>query len=98
MIATTNGSLILLSTPAGRRGTFFDIWHNGDPAWERVRVPASDCPRITPEFLEEEKRALGAARYAEEYELAFIDNDTMAFSTSIIDAAFNDPGVLPLWT
>lgn len=39
---------------------------------------------------------LGAARFSEEYELAFIDSDTSAFCTDIIDAAF-DPEVLPLW-
>jgi hypothetical protein len=97
MLATNaDGALILLSTPAGRRGQFFDLWHNDDPTWTRVRVPASECPRISKDFLAEELKALGPARYAEEYELAFIDSDTSAFSTAIIDAAF-DPEVRPLW-
>jgi hypothetical protein len=46
--------------------------------------------------LAEELRELGPARFSEEYELAFIDSDTAAFNSSIIDAAF-DPEVLPLW-
>jgi hypothetical protein len=31
MVATSNGSIIALTTPAGRRGFFFDAWHSGDP-------------------------------------------------------------------
>jgi hypothetical protein len=97
MLATNaDGAMILLSTPAGRRGAFFELWHNGDPTWHRVRVPASECPRISKEFLAEELRELGQARFSEEYELAFIDSDTAAFSTAIIDAAF-DETVRPLW-
>jgi hypothetical protein len=97
MVATSNGSLVLLSTPAGKRGTWYDLWHNNDPTWRRISVPASMCPRISKEFLEEQKRELGAARYSEEFELAFIDSDTSAFNSAIIDAAFSDEGVLPLW-
>jgi hypothetical protein len=97
MLATNAaGKLILLSTPAGRRGTFHDLFHNGDETWQRVRVPASDCPRITKEFLDEERRELGEARFREEYCLEFIDSDTAAFSSELIDAAF-DPEVRPLW-
>jgi hypothetical protein len=98
MLATNAaGRLILLSTPAGKRGTYFDLWHNGDPTWHRVRVPATDCPRITKEFLDEERRELGDARYREEYCLEFIDSETAAFSTELIEAAFSDPSVRPLW-
>jgi hypothetical protein len=85
-----------LSTPAGRRGAFYELWHNNDPTWHRVRVPASDCPRISKEFLADELRELGAARFSEEYELAFIDSDTSAFSTAIIDSAFTSE-VSTLW-
>jgi hypothetical protein len=97
MLATrSDGAMILLSTPAGRRGAFYELWHNNDPTWHRVRVPASDCPRISKEFLAEELRELGAARFSEEYELAFIDSDTSAFSTAIIDSAFTSE-VSTLW-
>jgi hypothetical protein len=64
--------------------------------WHRVRVSAKDCPRITQEFLDEERRALGAVRFSEEYELAFVDPEESAFPTSIIDQAFTNE-VLPLW-
>lgn len=97
MVAVSGGSLTLLSTPAGTRGNFYDLWHNGDPSWERISVPASQCPRISKEYLAEELRELGQARYSEEFELAFIDDLTSAFSTAIIDSAFTTE-VRPLWT
>jgi hypothetical protein len=65
MVATSNGALVLLSTPRGMRGEFHSLWHNGDSAWHRVRVPASDCPRISKEFLADELRELGQARFSE---------------------------------
>jgi hypothetical protein len=96
MTAVSNGSIVMLSTPKGRRGAFFEAWHGDPDAWHRVSVPASACPRISPEFLESERRELGEARFSEEYALAWLDPDTSAFSTAIIDAAF-DPEVRPLW-
>jgi Terminase large subunit, T4likevirus-type, N-terminal len=96
MLATTNGSLVALTTPAGKRGWFFEAWH-GDGDWHRVRVPASECPRISKEFLEDEKKELGAMRFSEEYELEFVDDETAAFPHDIISAAFTS-NVKPLWT
>jgi hypothetical protein len=98
MLATTEGGgrLICLSTPFGKRGFFYESWENGGDTWTRVRVPASECPRISKEFLEEELRQLGAQRFEAEYNLAFQENDACVFPTTLIDAAF-DPSIKPLW-
>lgn len=97
MLATNaRGALIALSTPAGRRGWFFEAWHGDPDAYRRISVPATMCPRITPEFLEEERKQLGEARFQEEYMLAWLDSEQSAFSSTIIDLAF-DPEVRPLW-
>lgn len=95
MLATTNGRLVALTTPAGRRGWFFEAWH-GDNEWQRIRVAASDCPRISKEFLAEELKELGAMRFSEEYDLAFLDNDEAVFPQAVIAAAFTTE-VQPLW-
>jgi Terminase large subunit, T4likevirus-type, N-terminal len=97
LAVNARGSLIMLSTPAGKRGTFYEIWHNGDPAWTRIRIPASACPRISAEFLQEELRDLGPTRFAEEYELTFVDDLTAAFSTVLIDGIV-DHNLKALWT
>jgi hypothetical protein len=95
-MATVDGSLIALSTPFGKRGWFYTAWVEGGDDWTRVRVPASACPRLTESFLAEERRALGPLRYSEEYELAFVDDETAVFPTAIIDRAFVSD-LEPLW-
>jgi phage FluMu gp28-like protein len=95
MLATSQGRLIALTTPAGKRGWFYEAWI-GDNNWHRVKVPATECPRITQQFLDEELRELGAARFSEEYMLEFRDSDEAAFPVDIITAAFTD-NVRPLW-
>jgi hypothetical protein len=97
MLATTEGGgrPIALSTPAGKRGFFFEAW-TGTGDWTRVRVAATDCPRISKEFLAEELKELGAMRFSEEYELEFRDNDEQVFPGAIIAAAFRQE-IKPLW-
>ncbi len=86
MLATSNGRLCALTTPAGKRGWFYEAW-TGAENWHRVRVSATECPRISAEFLEEERRALGPLRFSEEYELAWLDDALSVFSTELIDQA-----------
>lgn len=96
MMATVDGSFIALTTPAGKRGWFFEAWHSGGETWRRVKVPASACARLSKEFLDEERRELGAMHFSEEYELAFLEADESVFPSAIIDAAFTQE-VRPLW-
>jgi Terminase large subunit, T4likevirus-type, N-terminal len=98
MMATSEGGgrLIALSTPAGKRGWFFEAWTGGSDVWDRTRVVAADCPRITREFLAEELRELGAQRFSEEYGLEFLDPDESVFPSEIVARAFT-PEVVPLW-
>jgi hypothetical protein len=95
MLAVSNGRLIALTTPAGKRGWYYDAW-TGDASWHRVRVPATDCPRISAEFLAEELRELGPLRYAEEYDLQFLDDQLSVFPSHLIDQAITYLGP-PLW-
>jgi terminase large subunit-like protein len=89
MLATTSGRFVALSTPAGRRGWFYEAWERGED-WVRFSVNAAACSRISKEFLAEEMQALGPMRFSEEYECAFIDQNTSAFSTTLIEQALRD--------
>jgi hypothetical protein len=89
MLATTSGRFIALTTPAGRRGWFYEAWEHGE-GWERISVKGANCPRISKEFLAEELQALGPMRFSEEYECAFIDQNTSAFSTALIEQALRN--------
>jgi hypothetical protein len=95
MLATTNGRLIALSTPYGRRGWFHESWVNGT-GWKKVRVTAEDCPRISAEFLADELKELGEWQYRQEYCCEFVDTEEQLFSSAIINAALSDE-VRPLW-
>jgi len=95
MLAVSGGSLIMLSTPAGQRGVFYEEWANGT-GWERYRVPASECPRISEEFLEEERTALPSWVYRQEYECSFEETSDQIFTTEMIDRSVSDQ-VKPLF-
>jgi hypothetical protein len=89
MLAVSSGRLIALSTPFGNRGWFYDAWHSSE-AWQKWEIPASKCPRIKPEFLEEEKRVLGSYWYDQEYECKFLDSQTQVFRREDVDAMFTE--------
>ena len=71
MLAVSNGRLVCLSTPYGRRGFFHDAWARGGDDWKRIEVPAAQVPRITAEFLAQERRALGESWFRQEYCCSF---------------------------
>src|SRR5215831_15471650 len=84
-LATTDGRIVALSTPAGRMGWLYELWTNNDPAWDRVMVKATDCPRISKEFLEQELKDLGPAKYGQEYLLEWVDSESSAFSSELVE-------------
>lgn len=86
MLATTGGKLLCLSTAFAKSGFFYDQW-TGAESWERVRVTAYDCPRISRAFLAEERRALGERWFNMEYLCVFGDDIAAVFSTDDIRAA-----------
>ena len=59
MLAVSKGTLVALSSPYGKRGWFYEAWEQGGNDWERYKVRADECPRITPAFLAQQKRTMG---------------------------------------
>jgi hypothetical protein len=88
MLAVSGGRLVALSTPRGRRGWWAAAWHSSE-AWARWEVPATSCPRISAEFLEAERRTLGALCFASEYECRFEESATALFSEAEIQGLFS---------
>jgi hypothetical protein len=89
MLAVSGGHLVALSTPHGTRGWFYEAWRGGEP-WERIEVPATLSPRISPQFLAEERRSMGDWWFEQEYMCRFLDAQTQPFSREDIDAAFEE--------
>lgn len=75
MLLTTNGTMILLSTPQGQEGFFWEAYNRPD-IWFKYEKTVRDNPRMnTPEklaFLEQEKITLGSRLYSQEYECQFL--------------------------
>lgn len=89
MLAVSGGSLVMLTSPYGKRGVFFEEWTNGI-GWERYEVPATECPRITSAFLEEERAALPARVFRQEYLCSFEETEDSVFSYEEIEGAMSD--------
>jgi len=88
MLAVSGGSLMMLSTPYGKRGIFYEEW-TGGTGWERFEVPADQCPRISAEFLKEERRALPSRVYEQEYLCVFGELEDAVFSQETIQKMFD---------
>jgi hypothetical protein len=95
MLATSGGRLILLSTPAGKRGIFYEEWTEGQ-SWERYEVTAEECPRIPASFLEEERASLPAFIYDQEYRCRFVESEDQLFSHDLVTSSITDE-VTPLF-
>jgi hypothetical protein len=96
MLAVSHGRLVLLSAPFGRRGFFFDEWVNGGDTWKRVKVPADQCPRITPEFLTAERERRGSWYVRQEFFCEFVETDDQVFGLDLITDAITS-AVKPLF-
>lgn len=88
MLAVSGGRLVLMSTPYGTRGHFYEAWANGGDSWQRVTVTAAECARIPAGFLDEERRSMGEWWFRQEYECVFLDAQTAAFRREDVDGMF----------
>jgi hypothetical protein len=80
--------LILLSTPAGRRGFFYEEWFR-EGGWWKSEQDASQNERITEEWLEEQKVRLSSENmFRQEYFLEFVEMAGALFSSEQIEDMF----------
>lgn len=86
MLAVSNGSLILLSTPFGKRGFFYSVWEHAEE-WLKIRFTAEQCPRISKEFLARERRTMPRWFYKQEYECSFEESEATVFDWGAIEDA-----------
>ena len=84
-LATTNGRVWLLSTPFGRRGFFFDEHEAG--RYRVTRVAAVDCPRISAEFLAEQKLTMPLSWFRQEYGCEFTSLEDSVFAHDLVLAS-----------
>jgi hypothetical protein len=91
MLAVSGGALMMLSTPYGKRGVFFEEWEARDAhGWDWYEVPAVECPRITPTFLDEERATLPEYVFRQEYECSFEETSDAVFTEEMIRGALDE--------
>lgn len=81
MLATTNGVLILISTPWGR-----NHFHKAfiDPDFSVHHVKSSECPLISAEFLRKQREYMTEEAYLMEYEAEFVEAAASYFAQDLI--------------
>ena len=86
MLIVSKGDIMLMSTPRGKRGHFFREWEKGGDAFERIEIPATECPRIGKEDLERERERIGDFWFKQEYMCQFLEAEGQLFSYEDIEA------------
>lgn len=92
MLATSQkmrglGWEILLSTPFGKGGYYYESCHNKD--FLHIHISSEDCPRISRDFLKKEKQRLSRMEYAQEYLGDFVSEFHQFFPTELIKKRMN---------
>jgi hypothetical protein len=95
MLAVSGGTMMMLSTPYGKRGVFYYEWTQRE-RWQRFQITADQVPRISAQFLEEERRTLGSRWFEQEYMCVFGELEGAVFSHDTIERMFDTPYEL-LW-
>jgi hypothetical protein len=90
MLAISNGKIVILSTPHGKRGFFYEAWENEDE-WLKIEINAEQCPRFSRKFLAEEKERMLDWEFKQEYYCYFAEAVDSVFKAEDIEAAFNHP-------
>jgi hypothetical protein len=90
LAVSDHGRILLLSSPRGKRGHFYETFVNGGQDWERFSVKATEVPRISRAFLQQELDAMGEWWFKQEHMTEFVDTSDQLFSSASIDAAIPD--------
>lgn len=88
MLAVTDGSLTLVSTPRGR-GLFWRLFQlgqsGGAEVWSR-QAPTEESPHVSRRYLEAQRRLISERAYRVEYGAEFADEAGRVFSEAALQA------------
>lgn len=104
MLAVSRGRMAVLSSPFGTRGEFHRmctiakdaIAQRQHTSYTYIEVPATEVPRISPEFLEDERIALGPL-FEQEYMCQFLNSEQSLFSFEEVQQALDAGQEIERW-
>jgi hypothetical protein len=85
-LIATQGEQVLLSTPRGRRGFFWELWHSDDD-WQRIMVRSDEVRRISSADLEVFKSTMPEQFFRQEFFCEWLDTEGSLFGYDDIEAA-----------
>ena len=95
-LAVSGGKVIAISTPSGQRGWWYEAWTSKVETWQRFEIPATQCPRISKEFLDAER--LSNPFFESEYMCSFVAADPeRVFPADALARAFEHRGASISW-
>jgi len=87
MLATTDGYMTLLSTPWAKGSLFYKVFT--DPTYSVHHVKSNECPLISKEFLNEQKRNMTRQGYLMEFEAEFAEEESSYFPQDLIKSCID---------
>jgi hypothetical protein len=89
MLMVSRGTLVMMSTPKGQRGYFYESW-NSSENWSRYTVTCHDVPRFAPDDIAREQKELGEWMFRQEYMCEFLSTLDAVFPAEQVRAAISD--------
>jgi phage FluMu gp28-like protein len=87
-LAATNGDLIYISTPYGKRGVFYEAFNSEQ--FSKFHHPSIDSPLITEDFLEGMRDIKTDLEFLQEYKGEFIEEADAYFGRDLITSVIGD--------
>jgi len=89
--AVSGGRILAPSTPWGQQGWWYDACvNNPGGEWLYIEADWTQCPRITPQFIANERATFGDEWVQQEFECKFLKAARSAFRAEDIDAVFDE--------
>jgi hypothetical protein len=85
-LIATRGEQVLLSTPRGKRGFFWELWHSDDD-WMRMIIRSDEVDRIREGDLEVFRHTMPEQFFRQEFFCEWLDTEGSLFSYDDIQAA-----------
>lgn len=92
-VRAKRGRYLILSTPKGKIGHFYDIFEN-QPGWTKLKITWRETKRFTAEDrakMERERAEMGDEWFRQEYECEFLQAEGQLISEAGIVRAFANP-------
>ena len=87
-LATTNGTIIVLSTPNGKTGWYYELWRGGRK-WLRSEYRADQNPRIPKAFLDEVRQLEGDSFVRQEFLCEFLEDGRTVLKRENVESLFS---------